>query len=191
MSMRFEGKLDKWNDDRGFGFITPTRGGEPVFVHISAFPHDGRRPQLGEALTFEVEPAGDGKKRAIKVERSGAAPRPRVPVAPRDTSTRPHRPARRGSFAGTVIGALLLAGVGAFASMQFNAARSGFRPSMESAPAPSALPQSAQSFRCDGRTHCSQMTSCDEAKFFLQNCPGTKMDGDGDGVPCESQWCSR
>ncbi|HBY64582.1 MAG TPA: cold-shock protein [Solibacterales bacterium] len=188
--MRFEGKLDKWNDDRGYGFITPTRGGEPVFVHISAFPRDGRRPQVGEALTFEVEPAGDGKKRAINVARPGAAPRPRAPVAPRDTSTRPHRPARRGSFAGTVIGALLLAGVGAFAFVQFNAARSGGRPSMDSVPAPSAAQQSFQSFRCDGRTHCSQMTSCEEAKFFLKNCPGTKMDGDGDGVPCEMQWCS-
>lgn len=44
-------------------------------------------------------------------------------------------------------------------------------------------------YRCDGRTYCSQMTSCNEAKFFLKNCPGTKMDGDGDGVPCEKQWC--
>lgn len=44
-------------------------------------------------------------------------------------------------------------------------------------------------YRCDSRTHCSQMTSCDEAKFFLGNCPGVKMDGDGDGVPCEKQWC--
>jgi endonuclease YncB( thermonuclease family) len=43
--------------------------------------------------------------------------------------------------------------------------------------------------RCDGRTHCSQMTSCDEATWFLKSCPGTKMDGDNDGVPCESQWC--
>jgi hypothetical protein len=33
------------------------------------------------------------------------------------------------------------------------------------------------------------MTSCAEAKSFLQNCPGTEMDGDGDGIPCESQWC--
>ncbi|MGB5407725.1 MAG: excalibur calcium-binding domain-containing protein [Thiogranum sp.] len=41
-----------------------------------------------------------------------------------------------------------------------------------------------------GKTHCSQMSSCKEAKFYLNNCPGTKMDGDGDGVPCESQWCS-
>ena len=45
------------------------------------------------------------------------------------------------------------------------------------------------SFTCDGRTHCSQMTSCAEATYFLQNCPGTKMDGDNDGVACESQWC--
>jgi len=43
---------------------------------------------------------------------------------------------------------------------------------------------------CDGRVWCSEMTSCDEAKFFVRNCPGTKMDGDGDGVPCERQWCN-
>lgn len=46
-----------------------------------------------------------------------------------------------------------------------------------------------QTFKCDGRTHCSQMTSCAEATYFLRNCPGTKMDGDGDGIPCEQQFC--
>jgi hypothetical protein len=56
------------------------------------------------------------------------------------------------------------------------------------APLSSALPSR---FRCDGRQMCSQMTSCDEAKFFLANCPGVKMDGNRDGVPCEQQWCSR
>ncbi|UBB19101.1 excalibur calcium-binding domain-containing protein [Comamonas odontotermitis] len=34
------------------------------------------------------------------------------------------------------------------------------------------------------------MTSCQEATFFLENCPSTKMDGDGDGVPCERQLCA-
>jgi hypothetical protein len=43
-------------------------------------------------------------------------------------------------------------------------------------------------FQCDGRQHCSQMRSYDEAVFFLRNCPDTKMDGDGDGVPCERQF---
>jgi|GEM_PF-3104204 len=44
-------------------------------------------------------------------------------------------------------------------------------------------------FQCDGRTMCSQMHSCDEAKFFINNCPNTTMDGNKDGVPCEKQWC--
>lgn len=47
------------------------------------------------------------------------------------------------------------------------------------------------SFKCDGRTYCSQMTSCSEATYFLSHCPDVKMDGDGDGIPCEEQWCSR
>ncbi len=49
--------------------------------------------------------------------------------------------------------------------------------------------QNAPAFRCDGRVLCSQMTSCTEARYFLKTCPGVKMDGDHDGVPCEQQWC--
>lgn len=58
-----------------------------------------------------------------------------------------------------------------------------------------SLPKAARpkvqtgSYRCDGRQHCSQMTSCAEATYFLRNCPNTKMDGNGDGIPCEKQWC--
>ncbi len=44
-------------------------------------------------------------------------------------------------------------------------------------------------YRCDGREYCSQMNSCEEAKYFIKHCPYTKMDGDGDGIPCENQWC--
>ncbi len=55
---------------------------------------------------------------------------------------------------------------------------------------PTTLPTSV--FHCDGRIYCSQMKSCEEAKFFLENCPGVKMDGGKhDGVPCERQWCGR
>jgi hypothetical protein len=55
---------------------------------------------------------------------------------------------------------------------------------------PLALESSpSAAFTCDGRTRCSQMTSCEEATYFLRNCPGTKMDGDHDGIPCEQQWC--
>jgi hypothetical protein len=50
--------------------------------------------------------------------------------------------------------------------------------------------ESPSSFSCDGRTRCTQMHSCEEAKYFLANCKGVVMDGDGDGIPCESQWCN-
>ena len=41
---------------------------------------------------------------------------------------------------------------------------------------------------CDCRQHCSQMGSYEEAKYFIQHCPDTKMDGDNDGIPCERQF---
>lgn len=53
----------------------------------------------------------------------------------------------------------------------------------------STQPPAAAGARCDGRLYCSQMRTCDEARWFLTNCPGVHMDGDHDGVPCEAQWC--
>lgn len=52
-------------------------------------------------------------------------------------------------------------------------------------PAKPITARPAANFICDGRQHCSQMRSREEAEFFLKNCPNTKMDGDRDGIPCE------
>lgn len=41
-------------------------------------------------------------------------------------------------------------------------------------------------FACGNKTKCGQMTNCAEAKFYLANCGLTRIDGDHDGVPCES-----
>lgn len=40
-------------------------------------------------------------------------------------------------------------------------------------------------FSCGSKRYCKEMSSCEEAKFYLQHCGATKIDGDGDGVPCE------
>jgi hypothetical protein len=44
----------------------------------------------------------------------------------------------------------------------------------------------APSFACGARRSCGQMRSCAEARFHLQQCGMSQLDGDGDGVPCES-----
>ena len=51
---RFNGTLKKWNADRGFGFVAAEHSDQDLFVHVSAFPRDGRLPTVGEPLSFEV-----------------------------------------------------------------------------------------------------------------------------------------
>jgi hypothetical protein len=47
-------------------------------------------------------------------------------------------------------------------------------------------------FRCEGKRSCEQMKSCEEAMFYLKNCPATtELDDDKDGIPCEVQWCQK
>ncbi|WP_352824728.1 excalibur calcium-binding domain-containing protein [Mesorhizobium sp. M0579] len=61
-------------------------------------------------------------------------------------------------------------------------------------PAPSSRPldiisrpQVAQSYSCQPRWTCSQISLCDEAQWCLQNCSwGRKLDPDGDGQACET-----
>lgn len=67
---RVDGTLTSWNDDRGFGFITPVEGGDKTFVHIKAFEADMGRPVLGSALSFDVQLA-DGTRRAVHVQSAG------------------------------------------------------------------------------------------------------------------------
>jgi len=39
---------------------------------------------------------------------------------------------------------------------------------------------------CGGKRYCREMTSCAEARFYLETCGLSQLDGDGDGSPCES-----
>ncbi|MBK1712991.1 cold shock and DUF1294 domain-containing protein [Rubrivivax gelatinosus] len=79
--MRFDGKLTNWNDDRGFGYIVSTQGGEPIFMHISEWPKDAPRPRLQQAVSFEIE-LGPKGKRACKVQLiTPRRPAPRPPPA--------------------------------------------------------------------------------------------------------------
>ena len=45
-------------------------------------------------------------------------------------------------------------------------------------------------YRCGRKLYCSQMSSCEEALFYLRNCGLKRLDGDGDGIPCE-RLCGR
>lgn len=46
------------------------------------------------------------------------------------------------------------------------------------------LSQSGGGFTCADKQTCRQMTSCDEARFYLQTCGVSSLDGNHDGTPC-------
>ena len=194
---RFKGKLTKWNAERGFGFVVADRGDQELFVHVSAFPRDGRPPAIGEPLSFEMELDKEGRKRAVRVRRPGS-PEPRAPRGhAHDQVRHPDRRAPKrtesNSLGTRFVALLLVAGLGWFGYARYSELAEAPMTATQTVmvPAKTAAPEIKQpAFQCDGRKRCSQMSSCSEAEQFLNNCPGMEMDGDGDGIPCEQQLCT-
>ncbi|MFW1641505.1 cold shock domain-containing protein [Vibrio parahaemolyticus] len=152
-----KGKIVRWVDDRGFGFINSHELNGDIFVHVSKFQKGYRRPKVGDEVEFQLS-NDSSKLSASKVKLVGIS-------------------ANKSNLVSTILSALLLGilGVGVY----FFLIEPRLYPVYEN-----------MGFSCQGKTHCSQMTSCNEAKFYLKNCPNVKIDGDNDGVPCESQLCS-
>ncbi|NRD25588.1 cold shock and DUF1294 domain-containing protein [Frigoribacterium sp. VKM Ac-2836] len=101
---RVEGTLTSWDDDRGFGFLTPTSGRGRAFVHITAFGRGTARPRVGDIYSYEVDRHGDRGPAAVRVSSVGtrwSVPRARAP-----------RPTRAGRVA-LVVGLVVVLGVAA------------------------------------------------------------------------------
>ena len=68
---REQGTVARFMDDKGFGFITPDRGGKDVFVHHSAIQGSGFKTlQQGERVEYDLvqDPTGP---RAENLQRLG------------------------------------------------------------------------------------------------------------------------
>ena len=72
--MRLQGILTTWNDDKGFGFITPRGNTKDVFLHIRALPPGHPRPVGGEAVSYELGADEQGRPRALRAEITGSSP---------------------------------------------------------------------------------------------------------------------
>ncbi|MFC1235434.1 cold-shock protein [Vibrio sp. DW001] len=60
MSEKVNGTVKWFNQDKGFGFITPENGGKDVFVHFSSISGTGRRNlEDGQRVSFVIT---DGQK---------------------------------------------------------------------------------------------------------------------------------
>lgn len=201
-----EGKIKSYHAERGFGFIAIDGEAKDLFFHIKDLPNRNIEPTLGEKLKFQiVEDAGKLKAEHItrinvKTEAIRHTPQSRALA---NESLQKRKQASQNKKQGSnklfnMIFGLIILGVFVVVLKPFifgiyQRAQLSNQPvtpvqTVISQPASQERVVPSQIYTCDGRTHCSQMRSYEEAVFFINNCPGTKMDGNHDGRPCEKQF---
>jgi len=185
-----KGQLKSWKDDKGFGFIQSSELKQDTFIHISTLKAMSRKPKVGDFIYFDVEKQANGKSKAINCRIEGVAAK----------AIQIHRPrVHKNSSApkSKVILAIAVIAIGAFGYQRLGLSTAHtpvYAPAQHNpnttTPSGSllnrAFSETNSNFSCDGRLHCSQMTSRAEAVYFTKHCPNTKMDGDRDGIPCEN-----
>ncbi len=61
------GKIKFWNDEKGYGFITPDNGGNDVFLHIKSFKRSSQRPEIGHLVSYDTTQGNKGRLQAVNV----------------------------------------------------------------------------------------------------------------------------
>ena len=236
-NMFVEGKIKKYNSEKGFGFIA-IEGQADIFFHITDFPKAVGEPKVGERLKFlMLEDKGKFKavnivrldlKRSYLVNHTIQKEITQSVVVPNNP------PLNKKGITFTIVGLVIIAVLMGLVFQKYQSYQQSQRLkaaqlieeqkriveaqrqalgdlpevklSEKTEQALKAIPTppvhhdqkrleeqtaTAQTqFSCDGRTHCSQMRSLEEARWFVRNCPNTQMDGNNDGEPCEndSRW---
>jgi uncharacterized membrane protein YsdA (DUF1294 family)/cold shock CspA family protein len=62
-----KGRISSWNDDKGYGFITPQTRGDRIFIHIKAFANRNQRPVVGKVVSYSLSKDTRGRPCADKV----------------------------------------------------------------------------------------------------------------------------
>ena len=191
--MSIKGRIIKWDDEKGFGFIKVPDNAENIFVHASSFVDKRLRPAVGDEVTFEVKQSHRGleaKKVCYPNQPSQLLTTPNLPRNHRN-NTRPSSSISSFLLKLIILVSLIIGSYYFYTQYQQKIRLTDYtKPVYAEGTSNTSTLNSSSNFKCDGRQHCSQMNSLEEAKFFIKNCPNTKMDGDNDGEPCEndSRW---
>lgn len=188
-----KGKLIRWVDAKGFGFIKPDdyNSKEDVFIHISALKGMERKPVIGDIINYEISTDTEGRIRAINAKIEGVrqvltldpVKHKRKSETAYRTKPRTPRKAIKTKNRFRLLPAIII-GISVFIY-----SKASEEPLIITQAIQKIKPiREVEKFQCEGKVWCTEMNSYEEAVFYLRNCPGTKMDGDGDGIPCERQF---
>jgi cold shock CspA family protein len=75
-----QGKVIRFDEVRGYGFVAPDTGGDDVFIHVNDLEFDKRHLAVGAVVDFKVED-GDRGLKASEVTLVAPAPVPAMAAA--------------------------------------------------------------------------------------------------------------
>lgn len=114
--MALLGRIEQWNDDKGYGFVRPMQSQQAdaprAFVHIRAIERAGRRPADGDLVRYEIGRDAKGRLNAVSVSFVNAAAMRSQAQARREARTaargrgalgRNAAPIRRGAIAAAAV----------------------------------------------------------------------------------------
>lgn len=187
------GKIKKYNEERGFGFIEVEETKQELFFHIKDFSK-GKAPQIGERLTFNTQQY-ENKLKATNIIRLDFPNQQQKSRSKSNFKEKDEQSSILGIIFTISIASIITYLIYGYIQDSIHRNELAAQPvtteTLHIANQNTQNSSNSSNFKCDGRVHCSQMTSKDEAVYFINHCPGTKMDGDGDGDPCEQQFGSR
>ena len=109
----FKGRLQRWNKDKGFGFINPENEKRDIFIHISALKNMSRHPVVGDVIYYQIDFDKSGRKRAVNAKIEGVAS-----VAPK-TQGKLAKPHKKNSWVVQLLVLMVLIAIGVISYKKF------------------------------------------------------------------------
>lgn len=197
--MLHQGKLKDWNPAKGSGYIQQDKAGPDIRISSSGFRKKPEQLQDGDSIFFQIEVDPQGKPKAVFAYRAGQHFAPAPAVKKPALSSLPFQQVLSAVVTLSILGWLGYQSMHLFnaeapsptvAQLIETADQQSTTAALENPVWPPIQAQQDPQFQCTGKQHCSEMSSCEEAEFYLEQCPNVLIDGDRDGIPCERQLCS-
>jgi len=196
--MLHQGKLIHWDPIQGQGFIQQDKAGPAIQITSADFRKKPELLQDGDAIFFQIELNQFGQPKASRAYKAGQRFAPLSNLKQPSTSSYQFQ-----KLLSVLVTVSIVAWLGYQFVYLFNAEagsssieESRLEPEVQSFSAavkqtdsPVWPPLQLAEFSCEGKTRCTEMNSCEEAQFYLAQCPDVQIDGDADGIPCEREHC--
>jgi cold shock CspA family protein len=195
--MLHQGKLKDWNPTQGKGFIQRDKAGPDIRISSSGFRKKPEKLQDGDSIFFQIEVDPQGQPKAVSAYKAGQHFAPAPELKKPALSSLLFQQLLSGAVGLSIVAWLgyqswLLFSANALVATELVEAdhQQTNTSVLENPVWPPVQAQQGLQFQCEGKQHCSEMSSCEEAEFYLEQCPNVLIDGDRDGIPCERQLCS-